>query len=92
MPWTLVPNVETLGYYRMSLRDNDLAPFCGSSLGVNPSGIGQAVPAPFSRAFELGLDAALGKRRAVPGSRKARKGMEKPINVKLTVGKTRLER
>ena len=25
---TLVPNVETLGYYRMSLRDKDLAGFC----------------------------------------------------------------
>jgi hypothetical protein len=41
---TLVPNVETLGYCRMSLRDNDLARFCGSSLGANPSGIGQECP------------------------------------------------
>ena len=36
---TLVPNVETLGYYHMSLRDNDLARFSGSSLVANPSGI-----------------------------------------------------
>ena len=29
VPRTLVPNVETLGYYRLSLRDNDLARSCG---------------------------------------------------------------
>jgi len=27
--WRRVPNVETLGYCRMSLRDNDLACFAG---------------------------------------------------------------
>src|ERR1039457_5458100 len=42
--WALVPNVETLGYYRMSLRDKDLARFHGCSLGSNPSGIGQECP------------------------------------------------
>src|ERR1039458_4478180 len=36
----LVPNVETLGYYRMSLRDNDVARFCGACLEANPSSIG----------------------------------------------------
>jgi len=41
---TLVPNVETLGYYHMSLRDNDLARFSGSPLVANPSGIGQECP------------------------------------------------
>ena len=40
----LVPNVETLGYYRMSLRYKDLARFRGYSLGSNPSGIGQECP------------------------------------------------
>jgi hypothetical protein len=39
----LVPNVETLGYYRMSLRDKDLAGFAGL-FGSNPSGIGQECP------------------------------------------------
>ena len=37
----LVPNVETLGYYRMSLRDRDLAKYCGYSLGSAPSVIGR---------------------------------------------------
>ena len=34
---TLVPNVETLGYYRMSLRDKGLDRFLGPSLGSNPN-------------------------------------------------------
>ena len=32
----MVPNVETLGYYRMSLRDRGLARFWWSFLGANP--------------------------------------------------------
>src|SRR2546428_4662887 len=34
------PNVETLGYYRMSLRDKDSDTFSKSLLRSNPSGIG----------------------------------------------------
>ena len=41
--WVMT-SVETLGYYHMSLRDNDLARFFGSSLVANPSGIGQECP------------------------------------------------
>ena len=42
--WVMT-SVETLGYYHMSLRDNDLARFFGSSLVANPSGIGLDGPA-----------------------------------------------
>src|SRR6266705_3271887 len=34
-----VPNVKTLGYYRMSLRDNGFARIRIHLLGANPSGI-----------------------------------------------------
>jgi len=39
-----VPNAETLGYYRMSLRDKGLDRCLGYSLGANPSGIGHSCP------------------------------------------------
>ena len=35
---------KALGYYRMSLRDRDLAWLRGSSLSANPSGIGHSCP------------------------------------------------
>jgi hypothetical protein len=40
--WVMT-SVETLGYYHMSLRDNDLARFSGSALVADPSGIGGTV-------------------------------------------------
>ncbi len=36
-----VPNIETLGYYRTSLRDNDFAWPRNALLGANPCGIGR---------------------------------------------------
>src|SRR6185436_10313912 len=41
---TDVPNVETLGYCRKSLRDKDLPAFCESLKESNPSGIGLESP------------------------------------------------
>ena len=38
------PNVETLGYYRVSLRDKGLARVRNCLLGAAPSGIGQEYP------------------------------------------------
>src|SRR6266852_808099 len=42
--WALVPNVETLGYYHMSLRDKELVWSHKCFRGPNPSGIGQERP------------------------------------------------
>src|SRR5260221_4653865 len=43
-PRTPFPNVETLGYYRKSLRDRDLPGFCDSSQESNPGNVGLESP------------------------------------------------
>jgi len=48
--------VETLGYFRVSLRDKDLGPFRVRCLGPNPSCIGQECPCAEALRQETGAE------------------------------------
>ena len=62
----LVPNVETLGYFRMSLRDTDLGRFRGCSRGSSPGVIEPTFLSSLRDAFDLGNGLPVVVRPAFP--------------------------